>query len=575
MKWIVCSVLIFLGTSFFAADENKDHNYSPGLSKRSSGDTESGKDYVGYSDESNFNNFDREKSNTYKMSVSPPSGGTFIPESTCSGEVTKDEANLVEGKKIYSKNSIPTATYIISMSGQVSFGGGAGAGGSPATWGAYVRNKYFWLEPIEKIVAEGTAVTITANGVSAESTWTVNNKVWKDWRDPNSSAYTTSAISLNRDMWDKMQWTPTDVSTNWLCPPAGIYNIFASTTEESGARSAGATVFVMKIITSATDLFGPVEKNSDGTNKTAYVHWNIDNDNNATSSQSGKHPDADYLKTSAIVSGENDLKSFSFSLYPTLDKGIVEISIGNNGKVWKNAEKGASSGTNSQLLLAAGAIKIWDLSDSTQRNEFNSLGTLFMEGVGGGNETFTVKYKDDKGVEIVSDSINYTFIAANCGNQPTKELKTNDFARLDLVGCEWSVLSSTRTWTYNCIAWSVGENNVWYNSEGADTGTYIVNGESVYVVNIAKDYGNKDGTFNNNKIIDFYQKKGYDLIEGANNADVVYYSGYHGAKKRNCSCGSGKWLMFESKCGSMGRVEHPYDKIGGIYGNPALYWKKR
>ena len=95
MKWIVCSVLIFLGTSFFAADENKDHNYSPGLSKRSSGDTESGKDYVGYSDESNFNNFDREKSNTYKMSVSPPSGGTFIPESTCSGEVTKDEANLV------------------------------------------------------------------------------------------------------------------------------------------------------------------------------------------------------------------------------------------------------------------------------------------------------------------------------------------------------------------------------------------------------------------------------------------------------------------------------------------------
>ena len=94
-------------------------------------------------------------------------------------------------------------------------------------------------------------------------------------------------------------------------------------------------------------------------------------------------------------------------------------------------------------------------------------------------------------------------------------------------------------------------------------------------MNIAKDYGNKDGTFNNNKIIDFYQKKGYDIIEGANNADVVYYSGYHGAKKRNCSCGSGKWLMFESKCGSMGRVEHPYDKIGGIYGNPALYWKKR
>lgn len=88
MKWIVCSALIILGTSVFAGDENKDHNYSPGLSKRGSDDTESSKDYVGYSNESNFNNFDREKSNTYKMSVSPPSGGTFIPDSSCSGGVT-------------------------------------------------------------------------------------------------------------------------------------------------------------------------------------------------------------------------------------------------------------------------------------------------------------------------------------------------------------------------------------------------------------------------------------------------------------------------------------------------------
>lgn len=182
MKWIVCSVLIFLGTSFFAADENKDHNYSPGLSKRSSGDTESGKDYVGYSDESNFNNFDREKSNTYKMSVSPPSGGTFIPESTCSGEVTKDEANLVEGKKIYSKNSIPTATYIISMSGQVSFGGGAG--GSPATWGAYVRNKYFWID-----TPQGKILTIpVGNNASATSHYPSDSSYEKStWKIKNSS----------------------------------------------------------------------------------------------------------------------------------------------------------------------------------------------------------------------------------------------------------------------------------------------------------------------------------------------------------------------------------------------------
>ena len=134
MKWIVCSILIFLGTSFFAADENKDHNYSPGLSKRSSGDTESGKDYVGYSNESDFSNFDREKSNTYKMSVLPPSGGSFIKNSTCNGEVTKDEPSNVEGKKTYAKNAIPSSTYIIEMSGKLGFSGGTG--GSPATWGA-------------------------------------------------------------------------------------------------------------------------------------------------------------------------------------------------------------------------------------------------------------------------------------------------------------------------------------------------------------------------------------------------------------------------------------------------------
>ena len=262
MKWIVCSVLIFLGTSVFAGDENKDHNYSPGLSKRGSDDTESSKDYVGYSNESNFNNFDREKSNTYRMSVSPPSGGTFIPDSSCSGEVTKDEENLVEGKKLYSKDSIPTSTYIIEMSGQVGFGG---EGGNPATWGAYVRNKYFWLEPIEKIVVEGTAVTITANGVSAESTWTVNNKVWKDWRTPNSSAYTTSAISLNRDMWDKMQWTPSPVPDGWKCPPPGVYNISASTTEESGAQSARATIYVveLKFLTPAGDPVNDPSNNNE------------------------------------------------------------------------------------------------------------------------------------------------------------------------------------------------------------------------------------------------------------------------------------------------------------------------
>ena len=172
-------------------------------------------------------------------------GGSFIKDSTCNGEVTKDESSQVEGKKIYARNTIPSSTYIIEMSGRLGFSSGTE---TPATWGAYVRNKYFWIEPTEKIVAEGTAVTITANGVSAESTWTVNNKVWKDWRDPNSSPYKTSSISLNRDMWDKLEWTPENSLSNWLCPPAGRYNILATTTELSpGSRSASAIIYVINI----------------------------------------------------------------------------------------------------------------------------------------------------------------------------------------------------------------------------------------------------------------------------------------------------------------------------------------
>lgn len=233
MKWIVCSALIILGTSVFAGDENKDHNYSPGLSKRGSDDTESSKDYVGYSNESNFNNFDREKSNTYKMSVSPPSGGTFIPDSSCSGEVTKDEENLVEGKKLYSKDSIPTSTYIIEMSGQVGFGG---EGGNPATWGAYVRNKYYYLtssnasyngtSPERIGINDNSSISFTANEFNAP----VNSK-WVISKVGQSSPYIiddASTITFNETLWDSLRekgWGEESVDSNAI---PGVYNIDAT-----------------------------------------------------------------------------------------------------------------------------------------------------------------------------------------------------------------------------------------------------------------------------------------------------------------------------------------------------------
>lgn len=147
-------------------------------------------------------------------------------------------------EKSIEHTDIPNTTaFGFSISGVLD---GSSSGGE-VTWSATLQQKFFWLELKEKIVAEGVAVTVTANGAPTESLWTINNKAWKDWSVANSQPEKSSNITLNRDMWDKMQWTPTDVSTNWKCPPAGVYNISATTTETTGARSADVTLYVLKL----------------------------------------------------------------------------------------------------------------------------------------------------------------------------------------------------------------------------------------------------------------------------------------------------------------------------------------
>lgn len=253
MKQFIISSLFVLCIFCFAIDENNDHNYSPGLSKRAEDDTESSKDYVGYSDESSFGSFDLEKSNTYKMSVAPPVGGTFISGSLCNGEVTKDDANLVEGKKIYSKGTIPTATYIIEMSGQVGF---SGKEGGRASWGAYVRNKYFWLTPNEQIVRPGVAVTITSHGTDCDNaTWNISASGASGVSLPNGDWISGGAkkksqsITLNHSLWADF-----NISENDPVPSAGIYNITASLTSPS--RSSVAKIYVMDAQLISVDFSG-------------------------------------------------------------------------------------------------------------------------------------------------------------------------------------------------------------------------------------------------------------------------------------------------------------------------------
>ena len=191
-------------------------------------------------------NWDSKETQTYTVSASA-SGCSFVDSKTKASEdailKTHSSTSASAEKRIEHTDVPNTSAFGFSVSGVL-----AGSGsGNEVTWSVTLQQKFFWLEPMEKIVSEGTAVTIEAKGVPTESTWNINNAVWKNHNVSNSAPYKTSSITLNRDMWDKMKWTPSSVPNSWKCPPAGVYNISATTTEESEARSSNATIYVIKL----------------------------------------------------------------------------------------------------------------------------------------------------------------------------------------------------------------------------------------------------------------------------------------------------------------------------------------
>jgi hypothetical protein len=168
----------------------------------------------------------------------------------------------------------------------------------------------------------------------------------------------------------------------------------------------------------------------------------------------------------------------------------------------------------------------------------------------------------------------FTFLAANCGRQPTpnEEEVLKLGMGLPLVGCEYSI-TGERDSKYNCIAWSVGEDTVIYKG--------VVATPTPGVVDIDLEFGNQDGTFDYENDLDvFYQKKGFELIVESENknpekADVIYFSKDHAARKKNCSDGKGKWTLFESKLGTNLKIEHIVDQvICNTYGKPCRYYRK-
>jgi len=274
---------------------------------------------------------------------------------------------------------------------------------------------------------------------------------------------------------------------------------------------------------------------------------------------SGGDPVADYTETGPVT-GENDLKPATAAVSPLVPTGgTVALKASSTGiKVWKSLSKGADN-----AVLTSGTEKTWDLSNQSQRDEFNAArSNLRVEGCTDGTVNLTLEYHI--GSSTLSDMVKYTFIAATCDRQPMPDRRTFFASAFpNLVHCEWSI-TAPATLVYNCIAWSVGETTKWYNKSDID-------GDP--------KYGNNDGVVQDSEMDAFYlDKRGWTPIDpmppDPRDAEAMYYDGFHGAKKMGCSCGASKWIMFESKCGPQERIEHVWNQLNGTtYGAPVRFYK--
>lgn len=184
----------------------------------------------------------------YRLSVGNTDGWKFVPahtKNTGSGEIYgTPDADSAASQIIVNPENTPEI-FTLSLEGKMYKPGGTS--GSLVGWSASATSKFFWLSPKEGIVKAGTDVTVTANGAPTESTWSVNSKAWKDYNNPASEPYKTSSITLNRNMWDKMQWTPSPVPDGYLFPPAGTYSVAATTTETKNARSDNIAITIVDV----------------------------------------------------------------------------------------------------------------------------------------------------------------------------------------------------------------------------------------------------------------------------------------------------------------------------------------
>lgn len=327
-------------------------------------------------------------------------------------------------------------------------------------------------------------------------------------------------------------------------------------------------VCMVKIGLQVSDLFGSVEEAAEE-NPGAYIHRNIDNDNANTDGNGS--PINDETEDTLSVENENDLNSISIDLQPAdIYEGTVKIWRTNTkARAWSDSGKGAAN-----AVVTNSTYKMWRLYDETERSDFNDKKThLFVEGyLDVGNTLLTAEFRPPEGAVLDYDRIKCNFIATTCGWQPKplQRIKMEqDFE--NLIHCEWSIREEDNS-NYNCIAWSVGETDAvyWMNPVDSPRG----DGDSVIEVSdfdALYDYYNFTTTSDiNEATIILYKNTGK---ASPSNPDGIT----HAARKlQGCSCGAGKWIMFESKLGPTERIEHRRDQLNGTnYGEPFRYYKPK
>ncbi len=96
--------------------------------------------------------------------------------------------------------------------------------------------------------------------------------------------------------------------------------------------------------------------------------------------------------------------------------------------------------------------------------------------------------------------------------------------------------------------------------------------DGVYCISIDLRWGNRDNDVTLEDI-DLFMLRQLNLVptDSIDDATVVYYEGFHAAKRKKCPCGQGQWILWESKMGKGIRLEHLYNQITQ-YGDPVRFY---